>query len=398
MPATGKTLHILGAGQWQLPTIRLAKALGHRVLVTDIYAERPGYALADAHEVIDISDRERTLEAAQRHRVDGVLCDTTDAGVPTAAYVAEQLGLPGIGYETALNFTNKARMRAICARAGIPGARFRVVSSPAELREAADELGYPVVVKPPDSQSSRGVTRIDGPDQLGAAFVAALGFTRGGAVLVEEFLPGTEVTVEGFGQGGTYLTTGISDKGHFAHRPTVANRLTYPAGFDAATLDRIRTTNEAVVRALGLVDGVTHAEYMVHEGQVRLVEIAARGGGSRIHSDIVPYVSGIDVMRAGVEFALGASRPATPICEPRAANLAFFEFPAGRVAAVEGLDEARQLPGVHEILLEFSPGDTLHPPEDDRSRPGLVVVFGTTRAEVLATSDRVTELVRVRIA
>src|ERR1039458_1168339 len=93
-----KTVHVLGGGQWQVPTIRLAKSLGYRVLVTDIYRDRPGYALADEHAVMDIADREGTLRIA---------CDTTDVGVPTMAYVAERLGLPGIGYETALNFTNK---------------------------------------------------------------------------------------------------------------------------------------------------------------------------------------------------------------------------------------------------------------------------------------------------
>src|SRR5215831_10798249 len=103
----GKTIHILGAGQWQIPAIKLAKALGYRVFVTDMYQERPGHQLADDYEVVDITDREQTLRAAGARRIDGIVCDTTDVGVPTMAWVAERLGLPGIGYDTALNFTNK---------------------------------------------------------------------------------------------------------------------------------------------------------------------------------------------------------------------------------------------------------------------------------------------------
>src|SRR5688572_28806110 len=103
--AAPKLLHVLGGGPWQVPTVLLAKSLGYRVLVTDPYESRPAYAHADLHERVDITDREGTLRAAQRHRIDGIICDTTDVGVPTMAYVADALGLPGIGAETAFNFT-----------------------------------------------------------------------------------------------------------------------------------------------------------------------------------------------------------------------------------------------------------------------------------------------------
>ena len=92
-----RLVHVLGGGQWQLPTVQLAKSLGYRVLVTDIYEQRPAYACADAHAAVDITDRESTLRVAREHRVNGIICDTTDVGVPTMAYVAEQLGFPGSG-------------------------------------------------------------------------------------------------------------------------------------------------------------------------------------------------------------------------------------------------------------------------------------------------------------
>jgi carbamoyl-phosphate synthase large subunit len=397
MSTRQKLLHVLGGGAWQVPTVRLARALGHRVLVTDVYANRPAYALAHHHEVIDICDRRRTLEAAERYRIDGIVCDTTDVGVPTAAYVAERLGLPGIGLEVAERFTNKFQMRSLTRQAGLPCPAFRLAASPAEARRAAADLGFPLVVKPVDNQSSRGVTRVDGPDSLEQAFLAAREFTRSQSVLLEQFLPGTEVTVEGFCWEGKLHTLGISDKEHFPHRPTVASRLTYPARFAETILARIRETNEQVVRALGLRNGLCHAEYMVDGDRVTLVEIAARGGGSRIASHIAPYLSGINAPAAFIQFALGEPARIAPVNGRRAANLEFFSFPSGRVKAIEGAEEAARLPGVQEVLLEFRPGDVLRPPEDDRSRPGLVVVFGTTREEVLCTTARVKEIVRVQV-
>jgi len=247
-----KTIHILGGGQWQLPTIRLAKSLGYRTLVTDIYSERPGYALADEYAVVDIADREGTLKVAEERQIDGIVCDTTDVGVPTMAYVAEKMGLAGIGYESALNFTNKHRMRCITAPAGVPNPCFRLARSAQAARAAAVDIGFPAVIKPLDNQSSRGVHIVRFPEEAEAAYADAARFTRADAVLVEGFLDGVEVTVESFVIDGEVMVLGISDKDHFAHRPEVACRLTYPADFPAAILERIREVNRRAIKALGL--------------------------------------------------------------------------------------------------------------------------------------------------
>lgn len=392
-----ETIQILGAGEWQVPTIKLAKKLGYRVLVTDMYSERPGYALADEHECVDIADLELTLRIAEQHRVCGIVCDTTDVGVPTMAYVAERLGLPGIGYETALNFTNKYRMRCLTSQAGLHNPAFRLITSSDEARRAASDIGLPVVIKPVDSQSSRGVHVVRSFDALSASAEDAIRSSRSRQAIVEGFLDGTEVTVESFCSDGEVFIAGISDKDHFAHRPQVANRLTYPAAFPPEILRGIRDTNEKVIRTLGLKVGITHAEYMVVGTDVFLVEIAARGAGSRVYSSIVPYLLGADLPTAYLEFIMGGRMSIRPDGQKRAANLAFFTFPAGTVSRIEGLDEARCIPGVEEILLEFKIGDQLHLPEDDRSRPGLVVVFGTSRGQVLAATAQVFATIRVEI-
>jgi carbamoyl-phosphate synthase large subunit len=267
-----------------------------------------------------------------------------------------------------------------------------------ELREAAEWLGYPLVVKPVDSQSSRGVHRVDAPAALPAALEDALRSSRQEAVLAEEFLRGTEATVEAFVVDGQVITLGISDKQHYPHRPEVACRLTYPPAFPADTVAAVASLNERIIAVLGLRDGVTHAEYMVDGADVRLVEIAARGGGSRIHTHIAPYLGGIDVPRALLAWCVGMPRDLSRTPGERAANLEFFSFAPGRVTRIEGVDEARALPGVAEILLEFEVGSTLAPPDNDRARPGLMVVLARTRDEVLSRSAEVRRLVRVDVA
>jgi biotin carboxylase len=394
-----RRLHILGAGTWQLPSIALAKSLGYRVLVTDVYRDRPGYSLADDHEVMDISDEAGTLSVARHYKIDGIVCDTTDVGVTTAAFVAEKLRLPGIGYEVARNFTSKHRMRELSLRAGLPCPRFQLVKSLDEALVASDRIGYPLIMKPIANQSSRGVHRIESKAGIECAFADARSFTRTGELLVEECLTGTEVTVESFCVGGRVHVTGISDKRHFRHLPTVASRLTYPPDLASAVMTEIRRINEATIRALGLVDGVTHAEYFVGDGHVTLVEIAARGGGSRIYSHIVPYLADFDVPRYWLRWLMSEAlfSPQIERIETRAANLEFFDVPAGKVRSIDGLREVRELPGVHEVLLEFSVGDMLAAVTDDRSRHGLMLVFGDSREQVLTRSERVKAMLRVTV-
>src|SRR5258708_48909 len=108
-----KLIHIVGGGFHQVPLVEIAKSMGFRVLVTDMYKNPPARAVADEFEQIDITHKEDTLECAKKHHIDYIVTDMTDVGVPTVAYVAESLGLPGIGYETALQFTNKYIIRKI---------------------------------------------------------------------------------------------------------------------------------------------------------------------------------------------------------------------------------------------------------------------------------------------
>jgi carbamoyl-phosphate synthase large subunit len=393
-----KCLHILGGGLWQVPTVQLAKARGHRVLITDMFQERPAYQYADAHEVVDITDLEGTLASAKRHQIDGILCDTTDAGVPTMAYVAEQLGLPGIGFETALDFTNKLRMRQVTNAAGIPNPSFAEVTNRNDLGAAFTNVGLPLVLKPVDSQSSRGVHVVRSMDDANRVFDEALSFSRTRTLIAEGLLEGQEVTVESCCIAGEVFTIGISDKSHLAHHPMVANRLTYPADLPENVTTRIVEVNRSAIRSLGLETGITHAEYIVVGEQPFIVEIAARGGGSCVYSHIVPYLAGVDIPRLYMESVLGEPWTTSPVDGARAANLEFFDIPPGRLEAVEGLDEARSLPGVEQVLLEVEPGDVVHQADDDRSRPGQIVTFGNTRAEVLETTARAMETIHFHVA
>lgn len=360
-------LHVLGGGPWQVPTARLAKEMGYRVLVTDCYPERPAYAFADHHEVVDITDFDATLAVARRNRIAGILCDTTDVGVPTAAFVAEHMGLPGMGLDVARNFTQKDRMRRLTSQAGLSAPPYRLARARDDLKDILEALSPPLVVKPVDSQSGKGVSLVREAGELESAFAHALGHSREGAVLIEALVEGEEIIVDGFMREGRAIILGIARKTPHPRQPTVSRRITYGHHFPPPVHARIVEANQGTLEALALRDGVFHAEYMLAGNDVVPLDVAARGGGCMIYTHVLPEVSGVDANRAMIRLAMGAP-VAMAARRGRAVNIEFLDLPEGVLTALEGVDACARQPGV--LGLHFSvPVGGAHWPPPGQGRP-----------------------------
>jgi biotin carboxylase len=385
---------ILGGSRWQADIIRRVSEMGLRTLVADISANAPGGQIADEFVRIDTNDREGLLEIARRRGVSLVIAEQTDRVVPVAAYINERLNLRGIRPETARVFTDKYAMRNALEGSGVAMPRYREVSTLEEACEAAREWGFPVVLKPKRSQASLGVFKVDADEELRARFDDTMREPGDGRILVEEFVEGPEVTVEGFSLKGRAYALAVSEKEHYPFHPCVARRLAYPPRFDGEIVERIKKTAEHVVNTLGLEDGINHAEYRVRGGVPHLVEVAARGGGSRIASVIIGHVSGVDVYTMLIRRLLGQEVEMPPR-ESRAANLEFLHFSSGKVKAIRGVEEVRASGLVSHIELDFGIGDTIKAPTDDRTRQGYFISLGETRAEIDEKAALVKERVRV---
>ncbi|HSR13588.1 MAG TPA: hypothetical protein VLS90_19225 [Thermodesulfobacteriota bacterium] len=154
-------LMILGAGKFQVPIIEEAKRMGFETIVVSIPGAYPGLRLGDRSYRVDVREKETVLEIARKERITGVVTDQTDWPVTTVAYVAEKMGLPGIGYECALRITDKRRCREHCREKGFPIPAFHQASCLEEARKQAQDLRLPLVVKPVDSTAARGVAKVN---------------------------------------------------------------------------------------------------------------------------------------------------------------------------------------------------------------------------------------------
>lgn len=392
-----RRLLVVGAGRYQLPAIRVAREMGLYVIAVDGNPEAVGLKEADASEVADVRDSAACLKIARRERVDGVVSICTEAAVETVATVAEELGLPGIGREAARAATDKSVMRQKFAAAGLPGPRFGSAASLAAAREVAARIGYPLVIKPVDNAGSRGVRRVESEFELPEAVDLAMEYSWKKRVILEEFLEGIESTIESLSYGGRTEVLGISDKKHVPSPECVAICLTYPPSYSQAMQQAVADVVRRAVAALGIMLGPSHSEVIVTADGPRLVEVAARGGGFRVFSDIVALVSGVDIVRETLKIALDME----PDIRPRWARAAVLRFfnpgVQGYLRGIRGVESARRVPGIRDVVIEVEPGNYLGKITGDGERPGYLIAEGETRQEAVRRADIAEKMIRFDI-
>jgi len=365
-------------------------------VVADISPDCPGRKAGRHFVQVDTNDRDALVAIARARRIDIVLAEQTDRVVPVAAFVNSALALPGLRPDVAERFTDKYAMRrALLGKVPMPP--FEEVATPDAALAFARRHGFPIVLKPKRSQSSMGVFKVDSPSALGELFPESMAQSHDGKILIEGFIQGPEITVEGFCLKGRFHVLAVSEKEHYSFNACVARRLAYPPRYSELRMSNICKAAGTVVESLGLEDGISHAEYRMQDDVPHLVEVAARGGGNRIASRIVPHVSGVDMYELLIRRLCGQD-VVMPPRKHRAAVLEFLDFAPGPVKAVHGVEQVRAEELAAEIQLAFRPGDTILQPSDDRRRLGYVIVFGKDRDEVDARCARIRELVQVEYA
>lgn len=393
------TVLFICGGKWQLPWMRYLKNKGHQIVLADPNENPPCAAMADIHIRCDARDVEGIYREVQNRglKIDFVTSEQTDVSTQTVAALSTMLGTYANSPEAVERFANKVVNRAFVA--GIDASRmpaFRKVYKLEDAMQFLREFPGDAMLKPADAQSSRGISRIAaGCDEatLNTALKEAFSQTPLDYILIEEFITGSEITVEGIMTPEGHHTLAISAKKHF--RTGIASDLQYPAHLDAALEKALIVFHNDIITKTGLQFGVTHAEYMVNAQGFYLVEMASRGGGTLIPSDIVPHVSGVPVYDTLYAMQMQEKVMVKPLSEPRHGLLHFFEFPAGKVQAIHGLVEAALIPGVHALELEFAVGDTLKPAGDDRGRQGFAILLTHSQNELNACLDAVNKTLKV---
>lgn len=304
-----KKILILGAGEGQVPLIQRAKNAGCYVIVVSPNGNYPGFEYADRCVYADISNAEKILEVAIELQIDAIATDQTDVSISSVQYVAQVLDLPCIKCNNIDNFRYKSLMREICRKNGIPTIRFCSTNDVNEAICFYNSLSaHKAILKPVDSQGSRGVIVVQALAELQEAFPIAQKYSKSQNVIIEQFVEGQEIEIDTVIKDGQIIGTLVGDVHNFTSENAFsAYERIYPSTLYIGTeLEYIKTINETTIKALGLVTGWAHGEYIVSRtGETYLLEVGARGGGNYIGSDIVKTMLGVGTDEMALSTALG---------------------------------------------------------------------------------------------
>ena len=326
---------------------------------------------------------------ARSEGVAGVIAPGIDWPVAIAARVAARLGLPHpVPPEVAEATVSKVRQRETFDVTGVPQPAWRLVSSEDE------QVEVPCVVKPPDRQGQIGVSLVREPGELRRALAQAIAASRSGAALVEEWIDGPEVTVNGFSTDGRFRALTITDR-LTAEPPAfgVALAHTWPS---TQAVEAAVDAAERAAAALGVRDGPTYTQLRMSVEGPRVIELAARLGGGH-DADLCAAALGIDLNALALAGALGRRVEVPPARPAGGACVAFLVPPPGVLRTVEGLEEAREVAGVLDVVTYRPPGWTFVPLRVGADRAGFVLARGDSREDALTAAARAADRIRFTV-
>jgi len=325
--------------------------LGYYTVAVDGNPNADGFEYCDEHKAINIVDENACLEYAKSIGINGVLTAATDYGVLSSSYVARELNLPGINYQTAKCIKNKYQVRKKLSEAGADdtGVCFEV-SCESDFDEVMGKVKYPVMVKPCDGSGSRGASKVENEHELKKACIDALENSLSHKALIEPFIIGQEYGVESFVYNNEIFVLGVMKK-------TMTNPPYYaelghciPSELSEELELKVKSCVTKAIRALGVNFGSVNMDLLItNNGDVHIVDVGARMGGNLIGSHIIPAGTGIDYIENMIRAAVGDEADFRPCREPQNVSTRLLALTPG---IVKELPDFRQIENEYNVVIE----------------------------------------------
>lgn len=318
-----KKIAIVGASYLQLPLVEKVLELGHEAYCFAYLEGAVAKDVCTKFFPISVLDKEAILKVCQDLQIDGILTIASDISVHAVNYVADKMNLSGNPISSTKVSTDKFSMKETLSGAGIPVAKHIYAESIIAL-DQIDEMSYPLIVKPVDRSGSMGITKINTPDKLEEAFEAAIECSFEKKVIIEEFIEGRELSIEGISFNGEHDLLAMTDKVTSGAPHFVELEHHQPSAISTELKNQIETLIPKALNALNIQNSASHSEIIItNDGQIYINEIGARMGGDFIGSDLVELSTGYDYLQAVIEVALG-QQPSAKAVQNKHAGVIFF--------------------------------------------------------------------------
>ncbi len=305
-----KKVLLLGGSRYILPVIEAIHNLGYYAITCDYLPDNIAHKYSDEYHNVSIIDKEAVLELAKELKVDGVMSFACDPGVVTAAYVAEKMGLPHSGsYESVCILQNKGRFRKFLADNGFNAPNAKGYSEKKDALKDIDFFNWPVIVKPTDSAGSKGVTKVETPEELESSIDYALSFSHSNEFIIEDFLEkvGHSSDTDSFSVDGELKFVSFSAQrfDENCENPYTPSAYSWPATISQENQKKLTGEIQRLLKLLDMKTSIYNIEVReCTNGKAYIMECSPRGGGNRL-AEMVRYATGVDMVTNAVRAAVG---------------------------------------------------------------------------------------------
>ena len=351
------------------------------IILIDMNDKVKAVKYADRFIKISTMDRPAVLQVAQREHIDYILTACGDQPLSTMAYVSEQLGLPTyLSQNMVRELTNKRFMKDKMVRNGIPTARHIYIDR--NWNGCMPDFQYPLVVKPVDSNGSKGVKKVYSHDELQNALEVAFSYSISGDVIIEEYKSGEELSIDIYVEGKKAkllsVTASKKIKENKQSFTIVQSYYTAPIAYDESRLLEIC---QKIVDAWNLCDTPLLVQMIVKDGDYNVLEFSARmGGGSKYH--LINVLSGVDIMKVYVEMLMGKKPHVNPQKQYNNAIMSYVYCKPGNFVSLKGFDELKQEGIIHSYFTYRVPPSKIEKADTSSDRVAGFLVVGASEKEV----------------
>ena len=385
-----KKLLVLAAGILQVPVIKKAKEMGIYVVAADGSEHAVGLQLADKPIVVNITSEEEMLRVAREEQMDGVIHPCSEVSMNVMGRINDELGLSGISREAAIRATNKHLMREAFEAGNAPSPKSILTESAEDawnhLQNGFDSDG---ILKPSRNSGSRGIAKVtrDMPkEDFVKAYDVALNESRDKSVLIEQFIEGPEFSIEIIVWDGKVNVLTVTDKKTTEAPHFVELGHSQPSCFSAEDVEKLKAAAVAGVKALGVNNCACHAEAKLMDGKAYLMEIGARLGGDFISTELTHLSTGIDMVAAAINCALGIEPCLEPTEEKHGVCIRYFCPKPGKLVNIsntEVLNDER----VYLWEIYHKEGDMIPEVTSSLCRSGHVIVTEKDAPSAIAYAE-----------
>ncbi len=304
-----KRLLMLGGSLYQTYAIKAAVEMGYYVITCDYLPENPGHKFAHEYYNVSTTDKNAVLDLAKQLKVDGIVAYASDPAAPTAAFVAEKLGLPTSPYKSVEILSKKHLFRKYLAENGFNVPKAKSYTTFEDAEKDIDSFHLPVMVKPVDSSGSKGINKLTDKSQLKAFVEDALSYSRDKIFLIEEFIvkKGPQISGDAFSVDGKLVFHCLGNEFYSkkVDKDFAPLGECWPTVMPNEVINTLTADLQRLITSLGMKSTAYNVEAIYSEdGKVYILELGARSGGSLI-PQVTKYATGVDMVPYVIKAAAG---------------------------------------------------------------------------------------------